>query len=93
MIYINFIDIRNMMILCVKKMLVLKQYEYWLLTVLQFTLQTGIKNSNGWLWNAKEWPRDISNYSVLKSFFIAFRLMNSRREPIVTGRERLVKNL
>ena len=49
-----FIDIRNMMILGVKKMLVLKQYEYWLFTVLQSTLQTGIKSSNGWLWNAKD---------------------------------------
>ena len=52
------------MILCVKKTLVLKQYEYWFFTVLQSTLQTVIENINGWL---RKTDQDINNYSVLES--------------------------
>ena len=45
---------RIMMIQPVKKTLVLKQYEHQFSTVLQSSLQTGIKNINGRLRNAKD---------------------------------------
>ena len=44
------------MILHAKETLVLKQNEYWFITVLQSTLQTGIENINGWLRNVKHLP-------------------------------------